>query len=71
MIEYWNRISVLERTILILLVGCTIALLASLIWDFATWPISLLVLVLVVVNGMRMMRHSPGAPPQENDPNRR
>jgi hypothetical protein len=78
MVKSWERMTILRRVYWAILIVTSLGYVGSFIWGYSTWPMSVLFLVTVILNGvdrnLNGVRRNPAARnahPQENDPNRR
>jgi cell division protein FtsW (lipid II flippase) len=71
MINAWRRTRLWKILSWVILTFVVLGLIGHFIWHYETWPFSLVLIVLTVLNGVGNTRGLSTRHPQENDPNRR
>ena len=85
MVRYFVRMRIQERVAFALLVVAVLLYASGIIWNFATWPSTVLLIIALVINSIGIHRdlyinRNPGGSmgeyrsarnAQENDPNKR
>jgi hypothetical protein len=69
MVKFWRRSTTLERVLLVVVLLCLFGLLGTLIWDYPTWPLTVVAALAAVIN--LISRGRGRSNPQENDPRQR
>ena len=70
-INAWRRTRSWKISYWVILTFVGLGFIGHFIWHYDTWPFSLVLIVLTVVNGVGNTRCFSTRHPQENDPNRR